>query len=626
MDNRGRRQFLDYYERELAHIRENAHDFAKEFPKIAQRLSLEQFECNDPYVERLIESFAYLSARVQLKLDAEFPRFTNALLDSVCPHYLAPTPSMAVVQVAPDLSDGGLAPGFVVPRGTSMRSQISRNEQTACEYRTCQPVTLLPLAVAEVSYHTRDVEVLSIPRVGVRRAALRIKLKSTAGLSFKELSLDRLTLFLRGAGDVPARIYEALLAHAEGVITRPSLRPVGWQERAGREHVRRVGFDPQDAMLRFGPRSFHGYRMLHEYFSFPQRFLFVELSGLQAGAKRNGTNEMEIIIPLKAEDPKLEKIDASNIALFSTPVINLFPKKLDRIHVSDRFHEFHVVPDRTRPLDFEIYQVERVTGYGAGFEELTEFKPFYSATDLDAENESLAYFAVNRQPRTLSERERQGGRRSSYGGSEAYVSLVDARSAPYRGDLRQLAVEALCTNRDLPLRMPIGVGTTDFQLDVGVAVESARVIAGPTPPRPSFAQGQTAWRLVSHLGLNYLSLADSDESQGAAALRDLLTLYVDPADAAMMKQIGGVRSIRATPVTRRVHASGPVSFARGSEVRIQMEEQPFEGLGVFVLGSVLDAFLSQYVSINSFTETLVVSNERGEVMRWPARIGQRHTI
>lgn len=626
MDNRGRRQFLDYYERELAHLRESSNDFAKEFPKIAQRLSLEQFECNDPYVERLIESFAYLSARVQLKLDAEFPRFTNAILDSVCPHYLAPTPSMAVVQVAPDLEDGGLAPGFVVPRGTSMRSQIGRNEQTACEYRTCQPVTLLPLAISEVSYHTRDVETLSLPRTGVRRAALRIKLRSTAGLSFKELTLDRLTLFLRGSGDVPARIYEALLAHAEGIVVRPAARPVGWQERVGKSHVRRLGLDPEDAMLRFGPRSFHGYRMLHEYFSFPQRFLFVELSGLEAGAKRNGTNEMEIIVPLKAEDPKLEKIDQSNVALFATPIINLFPKKLDRIHVSDRFHEFHVVPDRTRPLDFEVYQVERVTGYGAGFEELTEFKPFYSATDLDAENDAPAYFGVNRLPRTLTERERQGGRRSSYGGSEVYVSLVDARAAPYRGDLRQLAVEALCTNRDLPLRMPIGVGASDFQLDVGVAVESARVIAGPTPPRPSFAQGQTAWRLISHLGLNYLSLADSDESQGAAALRDLLTLYVDPADSAMMKQISGVRSVSATPIVRRVHSSGPVSFARGSEVQLRLEEQPFEGLGIFVLGSVLDAFFSQYVSINSFTETLVVSNERGEVMRWPANIGQRHTI
>ncbi|MBX3362353.1 MAG: type VI secretion system baseplate subunit TssF [Phycisphaeraceae bacterium] len=626
MDNRGRRQFLDYYERELAHIRESAHEFAKEFPKIAQRLSLEQFDCNDPYVERLIESFAYLAARVQLKLDAEFPRFTNSLLESVCPHYLAPTPSMAVVQIMPDLEDAGLAPGFPIPRGASMRSQIARNEQTACEYRTSQEVTLLPIAISEVSYHTRDVETLSLPRTGIRRAAIRIKLRATAGLSFKEISLDRLTIFLRGSGDVPARIYEALLAHAEGVITRPAARPVQWQERAGKEHVRRVGFDPKDAMLRFGPRSFHGYRMLHEYFSFPQRFLFVELSGLQTGVRRNGTNEMEIIVPLKAEDPKLEKIDLNNIALFATPVINLFPKKLDRIHVSDRFHEFHVVPDRTRPLDFEVYQIERVTGYGAGFEDLTEFKPFYSATDLDADNDAPAYFAIHRQPRKLSERERQGGRRSSYGGSEAYVSLVDAKAAPYRGDLRQLGVEALCTNRDLPLRMPIGVGQTDFQLDVGVAIESTRVLAGPTPPRPSFAQGETAWRLVSHLGLNYLSLADSDESQGAAALRDLLTLYVDPTDAAMMKQIAGVRSIAAQPITRRVHASGPVSFARGSEVTLRMEEQPFEGLGIFVLGSVLDAFFTQYVSINSFTETVIVSNERGEVMRWPATIGKRHTI
>lgn len=620
------RRLLDYYRRELAHLRESSGEFAREFPKIAQRLSLNELACEDPYVERLIESFAYLAARVKLKLDAEFPRFTHSLIESVCPHYLAPTPSMAVVQIQPDLEDGGLAPGFVIERGSSLRSQISRTEQTACEYRTSQPVTLWPMTLTDASYHTRDVETLGLPRVGVRKAALRLKLRATAGLSFKELALDRLPLYFKGQGDIPSRIYEAILSHGEGIVVRPVSRPVSWQERKGADHIKRTGFSPEESMLSFGPRSFHGYRILHEYFAFPERFLFVELHGLGAGVQRNQTNEIEIIIPLKAEDPRLEKIDRDNFVLYATPAVNLFPKRLDRIHVNDRFHEFHVVPDRTRPLDFEVYQVSRVTGYGTGFEELTEFKPFYAATDLDADIDAHAYFSVNRLPRAASERERLSGRRSSYGGSEVYVSLVDARSAPFRGDLRQLAVEALCTNRDLPLRMPVGVGQTDFQLDAGIAVESVRVIAGPTRPRASLAEGETSWRLVSHLSLNYHSLADTDESQGASSLRDLLSLYVDPTDAAMMKQIAGVRSIRAQPVTRRVHSPGPVAFARGLEIRVAMEELAFEGTGIFILGAVLDAFFAQYVSINSFTETLIVSDERSEVMRWPARIGQRHTL
>nr|MCU0808986.1 type VI secretion system baseplate subunit TssF [Candidatus Contendobacter sp.] len=209
---------------------------------------------------------------------------------------------------------------------------------------------------------------------------------------------------------------------------------------------------------------------------------------------------------------------------------------------------------------------------------------------------------------------------------EVYLSLVDADEAPYRGNLRQLAVTTLCTNRDLPLHMPVGLGQTDFTLASGAPVRAVRCLAGPTKPRPSHAQGDTAWRLISHLSLNYLSLADTDARQGAVALRELLALYGDLAEAAVRKQIDGVNSVQAVPVTRRAPIPGPIAFARGLEVTVNLDEAAFEGSGIFLLGSVLEQFFAKYASINSFTETVVKSTERGEIIRWPARIGRRHTL
>ena len=188
------------------------------------------------------------------------------------------------------------------------------------------------------------------------------------------------------------------------------------------------------------------------------------------------------------------------------------------------------------------------------------------------QHEQRAFYTMRRLPRQLSSQQRRSGPRSSYIGSEAFLSLVDAGEAPYRSNLKQLAVTALCTNRDLPLHMPIGLGETDFSMTSGAPVGSVRCLAGPTKPRPSHAHGDTAWRLISHLSLNYLSLADTDRRQGAVALRELLALYGDLAEAATRKQIDGVRSVRAAPITRRAPIAGPIAFARGLEVNVTLDE------------------------------------------------------
>ncbi len=622
------RRLLRYYNRELQHLREMGAEFAREFPKIAGRLGMDGLAVADPYVERLMEGFAFLAARVHLKLDAEFPRFTQSILDTVYPHYLTPSPSMGIVRFQPELSDGALAEGFVVPRDTALRSQLGKGEQTPCEYRTAHDVTLLPIQIVEAQYYTRELASLEVPKYLDARAGIRIRLECTAGLTFGEIDLSKLNLYITGAPPVPWQIYEQVFGHGMGVLVQSITKPVGWQHSLPGSTIRRCGYRNSEALLPYDARSFHGYRLLNEYFLFPQRFMFMELEGLGEALADCEDTMIDLVLLTDEADLELQgMVDASSFQLFCTPAVNLFPMRTDRIHLTDGRAEHHVVPDRTRPLDFEVYQVRRVWGYGTRADEEMEFQSFYSATDLDPGGGGAgAYFMSHRVPRTLSEKERQYGRRSSYSGSEIFLSLVDAKAAPYRSDLRQLGVETLCTNRDLPLQMAVGAGRTDFSMEISAPVEEIRCIAGPTPPKPSHVEGEIAWRAVSHLSLNYLSLADNSEDEGAAALRDLLRLYGDTNDPAVRKQIEGIKSIVTRSVTRRVAVAGPIAFARGLEVAVTFEEQAFEGSSAFLLGAVLERFFAKYVSINSFTETVVDTVDRGRIMRWPAKVGQRHVL
>jgi type VI secretion system protein ImpG len=389
------------------------------------------------------------------------------------------------------------------------------------------------------------------------------------------------------------------------------------------EAIRAVGFEDDQALLPYGPRSFQGYRLLHEYFALPARYLFVELRDLGAGVRACQGSELEIVILLDRNDPSIEPLIApEHFELFCTPAINLFPRKADRIHLSDRENEYHVVPDRTRPLDFEVHSITDVVGLGNSATAQRAFLPFYECTERSMGSEDEAYYLIHRQQRLASTR-RLGGSRSTYPGSEVFLSLVDGNEGPFRHDLRQLAIAALCTNRDLPLEMSVGEGKTDFSLESGAPVESIRCVAGPSEPRPSPAFGSTSWRVISHLSLNYLSLVDGDDGQGAAALRELMQLYGDLGSGSARREIEGVRSVHSSPITRRLPGDGPMSFGRGLEVTVECDERSFDGASVFLLGAVLERFFAKYVSLNSFAETVIKSVQRGEIMRWPARPGRR---
>jgi type VI secretion system protein ImpG len=624
-------RFLQYYERELRYLRELGAEFAQQFPKIAGRLGLSDHECTDPHVERLIEAFGFMAARVQLKLDAEFPRFTQHLMELIYPHYLAPTPSMAVVQFTPNPREGGLANGFVLPRETVLRTRRGPRELTACEYRTKHAVTLWPLEIEHAEY-TSVLHALSdvqLPGLSRAKALLRIRLRTTAGLRFDQLSLDTLPLFLRGADETAFRLYEQLISRTLAVVVRPASAETDRQASNAthaRHSVRALGFTADEALLPYCARSFHGYRLLHEYFALPSRFAFVELAGLAEGVRRCNSDRLDILIALDRLEPTLESsVDAARLVPFAAPAINLFPRACDRIQLSERNHEVHLVPDRTRPLDLELHTISQVAAYAPGVDGQREFLPLYSArARLDTQRRP-AYYTLERRPRVLSSQRRVFGSRTGYTGSEAFLTLVDGDDGSHASELRQLGVTALCTNRDLPLLLTLGQAD-DFVLQTAAPVVGARCVAGPSAPRSSPLDGAVAWRLVSHLSLNYLSLCDAGNRPGSEALREMLALYAELGDPGLRTQVEGLSSVASQSVTRPLPGPGAPGFGRGIEITLECDERAFAGGGSFAFASVLAHFFAKYASINSFTETVLRTRERGEVFRWPTTLGLRHAL
>ncbi len=618
-------RFLEHYHRELQFIREMGAEFAQRHPKIAGGLDLGGAECADPYVERLLEGFAFLTARIQLKMEAEFPRFTQHLLEMVFPHYLAPLPSMMVVQFKPDLKGGVTEQGFPLPRHTRLRSSSSIKGRARCEFLTAHELMLWPLRLVEARYLPQgEAGRYSTPGLHGVKAAMRLRLETVTDIRMQQLPLDRLPLYLHGSGETPTRLYELLLGHGLAVVVQPVGLDAPWRESLNKRSIHALGFDDQQALLPYSAPSFQGYRLLQEYFALPQRFLFVELCGLQTAIKRCDDTALEIIILLDAERKELEeRVSEDNFQLYCAPAINLFPKRADRIHLTHRSTEQHLIVDKTRQRDFEVHSVTEVIGFGGGSAPEQFFRPFYSMQEEMAIDGGFAYYTVRRQPTLESSKTGPTTLKADYLGSELFIALVDAGEAPFRSDLKQLGVATLCTNRDLPMLMLTGQETADFTLDIGAQVDAVRCLAGPTDPRPAHSEGEHAWRLITHLSLNYLSLLNNDETKGATALRDLLRLYGDFGEPAVAKQIDGLLTVNGRPVVRRIPIAGPMSFGRGMEITVTFDESAFEGAGAFLLGAVLERFFCKYVSINSFTQAVVRTRERGEMMRWPVRTGTR---
>jgi type VI secretion system protein ImpG len=617
-------RLLKHYEGELTFLREMGAEFAESYPKIAGRLGMEGTEVLDPYVERLLEGVAFLSARVQLELELQYPAFTANLLEIVYPHYLCPTPSMMVAQFEPDSASAAMKDGHVLPRGTQLRSSLADGERTACLFQTARDVTLWPVEIAEAEYIDGRGAIVAagLPREVDARAAIRLRLRRQGGESIAELSLDALTLFLNAQGGRSWEVHELLATQSTGVAGRSTDRRADWLMPLPQAGVLPAGFDRDQALLPCPKPSFDGYRLLQEYFAMPERFHFVDLTGIGPAVARAKGPEVDIYILLREGREELaSSIVPQMFTLFAVPAVNLFRKRCDRVPVTARDVEYHVVADRTAPKDFEVYSVESVVGISAEGADDVRFRPFYSPEDFTAAGEVYpAYFTQSRKMRQRSEKERLRGVRTSYLGSETYLALVDGRQAPYPADIDQLAVTALCSNRDLPLLLGTG-GADVFHLPDGGPVAHVRTPVTPTRPRPTLAQGDTAWRLVSHLSLNYLSIVDTNNGGGPAALRELVGIYAPLGDRVTEKQIEGIVGVSSRPIVRRISDDVLSTAVRGLEITLEFDESFFEGTSAYVLGAVLERFFRKYVSINSFTETVLTTQQRGEIARWRPHSG-----
>ncbi len=608
-------------------MREMAAEFAKKHPKIAKRLGMHGIEVADPYVERLIEAFCFMAARTQLKLDAEFPRFTQRLLDVVYPNYNSPTPSMGVVQLLPKLNEGDLTQGYTIPRNSAFFSRILPDEITRCEFRNGHEVTLWPLTITEARLTSVPPDIPNLERYRIiyprLKGALRLRLKLQSDQVFSQLNhLDKLPIYITGDEGIVSHIFELLHASQSAMIIRFVHQSKVTDEIIRENAVTFEGFHPDQTLLPLSWNMFHGHNLIHEYFSCRRRFYFFTLNQLATALKKNPTAEVEIILLLdRLPQALVGHIDASRFLLYCTPVVNLFPKRVDKIEINRSLNDFHVIADRSRPLDYEIFSVNKVIGQQAEKSEEVVFNPLFQTKQSEQDN-FARYFSLKREARVRENMKRKYETRTPYLGTEVFISLVDQNEAPYGEDIRYLSVEAMVTNRDLP-RVIAHSGSYELSMSDAVPVYGATFIHQPSAPRPPFAPGESAWRLIRQLSFNYLPLSELDHKEGGESLRNMLRLFIIGSDQDSISQVNSLVGCKTEPVIRRLPGNGLLVYGRGVRCTLTVDEEGFSGISPYLFGLIMENYLARHAAINVFTETELHSMQRGLIGRWPARPGRR---
>ena len=610
-----RDDLLLYYERELTYLRQTGAQFAAKYPKIASRLALEPSKCDDPHVERLLEGFALLAARIHLKIDDDFPEITEALLGIVYPHLIRPLPSMSIVQFHLDPDKGKISTGLPIERNSLLYSRPV--DGVPCKFRTCYDTTLWPIHVSAASWTSLDR--LNPPiRVTEAAAALRVELTCSAPeMEFSKLELDQLRFFLDGESALVHTVYELLCCNLLQVVVRDATSgsrvPAVTLPPAS---LRPVGFESDEGMLPYPRRSFIGYRILQEYFAFPEKFFFLELSGLRqawaSGVKR--TAEVIFVLSRFEGDQRRQRLEtgvsASTFRLGCTPAINLFPQTAEPILLTQQKYEYPVVPDARRPFATEVFSVDRVSSLKLQDKEVAEYQPFYSFGHSPEGAQQQTFWIANRRP----------SMRANDDGTEVDLALVDSSLRPLHPNTDTLTVRATCTNRNLPSRLTFGNSASDFELESGVSIKRIVALRKPTPPmRPPLGRS-IQWRLISHLSLNYLSLV----SEGREALQQILKLYNFTDSPYLTKVIEGIANLQSATRFARVASEEGIAFARGTRVEMELDEDQFVGGGVYLFASVLENFLALYASMNSFSQLVAKVRQRKETLReWPPRAGRK---
>lgn len=517
-----------------------------------------------------------------------------------------------------------------------MTGHLSPDVDTRCEFRTAHEVTIQPLKIetdvdGRPRYFDRDLDLLRLPSALPLKGALRLRLKlSEDSGSFAEMEgLDELDFFLRGDVSVAGRIFEELFSQATHLVCvesgkRPESGDVHLLGGGNGPRLIPKGTDAEEALLPVDRRVFEGYRLLREYMALPQRLLFFKLAGLRRALAKVKSGTVDLIICFKRSSPEISKIlEDGTFVLNATPVVNLFERRTDQVAINQNRAEFHLVVDRTKPLHHEVMLVSGVNGVMRGSAARMPFEPFYRSGSGNPD--AKAFFTIRREKRLLTAREKREGSMSNYLGSEVFLSLVDGASAPFNENVEGLSVRVLCSNRHLPLSMPLKGRDTDLLPEAGLALSSICWLVPPTAPLNALAERSNAWRFISHLSLNYLSLVEQDGG-GVEALRELMSIYRPDSMSEAYDWIEGIESVNSEAAVRRMEGGGPVAFQRGLKVDLLFNERRFAGSSAFLFGSVLARFLANHVTVNSFVETRVSSLSRGHLITWPPRRGNQSLV
>lgn len=606
-------KLIDLYERELAFVQQTAGEFARMHPAAASRLQLDADTVDDPLVGRLLSGFAYMNARVQQKLNDDFPELTDAMLETLYPHYLRPIPSCAIVQFEPEHDLDAIAR---VESGTLLESESFQGE--TCRFTSCYPVDVCPFQVESVSLMPRPFIAPGCNDVQGGNAVLKISLKTfNSEITFSELSPDKLRFFLRGQLGHVYDVYDLLLTKCIKVVMaggEGDPKPVFFESEA----ITQVGLAPDEGLLPYPDTAFAGYRLLTEYFSFPEKFHFIDIQ--QIGERIDNTygDTLNLYFYLSESHEELEKqISPTMFVLGCTPVVNLFSQSADPIPLTHTEYSYHVVPDVRRSEGLEVYSVDEVTATDASGES-SHYRPFYGIQHSQHQASQSAFWFSRRRDVIEGEHRNEQA-------SEVDITLVDINFNPHQASDQTLDLRLTCCNRNLPKKLP--TGNAQPYLDVVDGDAPAKRISCPVPPTQTLRPPRRErgyWRLISHLNLNHLSLSDS---AGVDVLKEILRLYDFRNSASTRNMIEAVLKLDTRPITAPIQIDSSVVLCRGTEVRLELDSMMLTGTSPLLFASVIERFLGLYCSLNSFTRLIATMSGRdGELKRWPPRAGDKALV
>jgi type VI secretion system protein ImpG len=611
-----RDDLLFHYERELTYLRYMGADFARKYPKVASRLLLESGKCDDPHVERILEGFAFLAARVYQKIDDEFPEIVESLISILYPHYLRPIPSASIAQFNLDPDQGKLTSGFPIPKDSMLYSAPVGG--TPCKFRTCYDTVIWPLRVTAADWRNPDRVESPISAPG-SVAVLRLELECFRDVNFSKLDLQTLRFYLSGDGSMVHGLIELLCNNCMEIVVRDTAHRARKKLSLRPSAIRQVGYGADEGLLPLPRRSFWAYRLLQEYFTFPEKFCFLDLSGFDEVARNGFGEKIELLFYLSEFERSDRRqtfelgVSRETFRLGCAPIVNVFKQVAEPILLEQKKFDYRVITDARREHALDIFSVDEVVGMKSGSPDLLTYEPFYSYRHSSSGNNKQAFWHLSRRP--------SGWRTDKT--FDTYLHFVDLTGQNVTPDRDTVTVRLTCSNGELPSRLPFGNESGDFHLQNGGPINRIIALTKPTAALQTPAQKGLLWRLISQLSLNYLSLVN----EGADALREILRLNNFTGSLSAEKQIDGILNLESTPHFARLISDHGVTFARGTRIDLEIDEDQFAGTGAYTFAGVLDVFFGLYTSMNSFSQLRVRTPQRKRMLnRWPPRSGTKVLI